>query len=139
MFGALDISTSGMLAQRTRLTAASANIANRNTVGPDGTPYRAVRVFFAPGNPNANSPQGRALGVHVAAVQPDNSPFNLRWDPSNPLALRSGPQAGYVRESNVNMVVEQVNAMQASRAYEANAIAAEATRTMFGQAMRLLG
>lgn len=139
MFGALDISTSGMMVQRTRLTAISANLANRNSVMPDGTPYRAVRVSFSPGNPTATSAAGRSLGVHVGAIEPDPTPFNLRWDPSNPLAIKSGPRQGYVLDSNVNTVVEQVNAMQASRAYEANAIAAEATKTMMSQALRLLG
>jgi flagellar basal-body rod protein FlgC len=139
MFGALDISTSGMMVQRTRLTAISANLANRNSVMPDGTPYRAVRVSFSPGNPTAASPEGQSLGVHVAAVENDQSPFNLRWDPTNPLAIKSGEKQGYVQDSNVNTVVEQVNAMQASRAYEANAIAAEATKAMLSQALRLLG
>jgi flagellar basal-body rod protein FlgC len=138
MFGMLDISTSGMIAQRTRLTAISSNIANRNSVMPDGTPYRAKRVFFQPGNPSATNQQGHEFGVHVSAIQDDPSPFNLRWDPTSPLAMKSGPQQGYVRESNVNVVVEQVNAMQASRAYEANAAAAEATRAMVNQALRLL-
>jgi flagellar basal-body rod protein FlgC len=76
--------------------------------------------------------------VHVAAIKEDQSPFNLRWDPDSALAIKSGPQAGYVRESNVNIVIEQVNAMQAQRAYEANAVAAEATKQMLQQALRLL-
>lgn len=139
MFGSLDISTSGMTAQRARLTAISANIANRNSIGPDGEPYRAKHVYFSQGNPGATTREGRELGVHVAKIEDDPSPFNLRWDPSHPLAQKEGPQAGYVRESNVNMVVEQVNAMQAQRAYEANAVAAEATKQMLQQALRLLG
>jgi flagellar basal-body rod protein FlgC len=138
MYGALDISTSGMIAQRTRLTAISANIANRTAVDPDGTPYRARHVIMAPGDPTARTPQGRALGVHVREIQIDRSPFNLRWAPGDPRALKSGPHAGYVRESNVNPVLEQVNALEASRAYEANAVAAEATKMMINQALRLL-
>ena len=139
MYGALDISTSGMIAQRTRLTAISANVANKNAVYPDGTPYRARHVMFSPGDPAATSREGRGWGVHVSQIQIDQSPFNLRWDPGNPLAIKEGPQAGYVRQSNVNPIMEQVNALEASRAYEANAVAAESTKAMYAQALRLLG
>jgi flagellar basal-body rod protein FlgC len=138
MYGSLDISTSGMIAQRDRMTAISANIANRNSVMPDGTPYRARRVHFAPGDPAATSKQGRQWGVHIAQVEIDQSPFNMRHDPSSPLALKSGPYKDYVLEPNVNPVVEQVNAIQAARAYEANAVAAESSKQMAAQALRLL-
>jgi flagellar basal-body rod protein FlgC len=138
MYGALDISTSGMIAQRTRMTAISANIANKNSVFPDGTPYRARHVMFAPGDPASRTPGGKGWGVHVAQVQIDKSPFNLRWDPGDPRSIKSGPKAGYVEESNVNEVMEQINALEAGRAYDANAVAAEATKAMIGQALRLL-
>lgn len=138
MYGMLDISTSGMIAQRERLTAISANLANRNSVEPDGTPYRARQVFFAVGDPKSRTPHGRKMGVHVDRIELDQSVFNLRWDPSDPRAIRSGPQKGYVQESNVNPIVEQVNAIQASRAYEANVVAAEATKSMMAQALRLI-
>jgi len=138
MYGLLDISTSGMIAQRARLTAITANVANRNSVEADGTPYRAKQVFFAAGDPSARTADGRKFGVHLAAVRDDPSPFNLRWDPSSPRAFKDGPQAGYVRETNVNPVVEQVNAIQATRAYEANVVAAETTKSMIQQALRLL-
>ena len=139
MYGALDISTSGMIAQRTRLTAISANIANKNAAYPDGTPYRARHVMFAPGDPTSRTAEGKGWGVHVQQIQIDKTPFNLRWDPGDPRAIKQGPKTGYVEESNVNPVMEQVNAMEAGRAYEANAIAAEATKAMIGQALRLLG
>jgi flagellar basal-body rod protein FlgC len=138
MFGLLDISTSGMIAQRTRLTAISANLANRNSTMPDGAPYRAKRVFFSPGDPAAATNDGRRLGVHVSTIEDDPAAFNMRWDPGNPRAIRSGQQAGYVLESNVDPVKEQMNAMQATRAYEANAVAAELSRSMVNQALRLL-
>lgn len=138
MYGLLDISTSGMIAQRTRLTTISANIANQNAVMPDGTPYRAREVMFAPGDPTAADPESQALGTHVARIEIDQRPFNIRWDPGNPMAYKEGPQKGYVRTSNVNPIVEQINAMQAGRAYEANAVAAEATKAMVAQALRLL-
>jgi flagellar basal-body rod protein FlgC len=142
MYGLLDISTGGMIAQRTRLTAISANIANQNSFEVDGTPYRARRVMLEAGDPasgEADSGESKGgAGVRVADITIDQSPFQMRWDPGHPFALREGPQAGYVRTSNVNPVVEQINAMQASRAYEANVAAAEASKSMLAQALRLL-
>lgn len=141
MYGTLDISTSGMVAQRERLASIAANIANRNTIlnsRGELEPYRARRVMFAPGDPTATSAAGRRLGVHVKEIQIDNAPFALRYDPGNPYAYQTGPNKGHVPEPNVNPVVEQINAMQASRAYEANVVAAEATKAMLASALRLL-
>lgn len=141
MYGALDISTSGMLAQRARMTAIAANIANRNTIiDAEGNvnPYRARRVNFAPGDPSAKTESGKELGVHVAAIEIDQGEFNYRYDPSSPYALKSGKWQGHVPEPNVNPVIEQLNALEASRAYEANVVAAETTKQMMAQALRLL-
>jgi len=141
MYGALDISTSGMIAQRTRIEVIAANIANKDSIlDASGAlnPYRARIVHFAPGDPTAKSPDGRALGVHVSQIEIDQSPLNFRWDPTSPYAVKQGDHAGYVPESNVNPVVEQMNAMGASRAYEANVVAAEVTKAMSAQALRLL-
>lgn len=142
MYGMLEISTSGMVAQRTRLTAIQANIANRNTIlDADGNvnPYRARKVHFAPGDPSAKTATGRSLGVHVSQIEIDQSDFNYRLDPTNPYAIKSGKWKGYVPEPSVNPVVEQLNALEASRAYEANVAAAEVSKTMMAQALRLIG
>lgn len=141
MYGALDISTSGMVAQRMRLTAISANIASRDVITNENgelQPYRARHVQFSAGDPTARSGKGSELGVHVSDVRVDDSPVSLKWDPFHPLAYKTGPNEGYVPEPNVNPVVEQMNAFEASRAYEANVVAAEATKTMIAQALRLL-
>jgi len=141
MYGALDISTSGMTVQRARMASIAANIANRSTILDEKgnvNPYRARQVVFAPGDPQASSPEGRALGVHVAGIKIDQGEFNYRWDPTNPYAIQKGEKRGYVPEPNVNPVIEQLNAMEASRAYEANVVAAETTKQMMAQALRLL-
>jgi flagellar basal-body rod protein FlgC len=141
MYGALDISTSGMVAQRTRLDAIAANIANSRTVydvNGEKVPYRRRVVHFAAGDPTGRTATSRSMGVHVKEIELDQSPFNRRWDPSNPDAIKSGPETGYVLEPNVNAVWEQINAVEAARAYEANIVAAEATKSMLGQALRLL-
>ncbi|MGH7243690.1 MAG: flagellar basal body rod protein FlgC [Phycisphaerales bacterium] len=141
MYGTLDISTSGMTVQRARMAAIAANIANRSTILDEKgnvSPYRARKVIFAPGDPQASTPEGRQLGVHVAAIELDKGEFNYRWDPTNPYAIQKGEKRGYVPEPNINPVVEQLNAMEASRAYEANVVAAETTKQMMAQALRLL-
>ena len=137
MYGALDISTSGMVAQRTRMGVIAANIANANTMlRADGgyEPYRRREAMFAPGDPTAASAQGRALGVHVADIELDEAPFELRSQPDSPYADADG----YVKVPNINTTIEQINAMEAARAYEANVMAAETTKTMMAQALRLL-
>jgi flagellar basal-body rod protein FlgC len=141
MYGTLDISTSGMIAQRTRLEVISANIANKDSIldaNLELNPYRRREVQFAPGNPGARSVEGRQLGVHVAALHVNQDAVRLRHDPTNPHAYQDGPNAGYVPTPDIDSVTEQINAMEALRAYEANIIAAEGTKTMMAQALRLL-
>lgn len=142
MYGSLDISTSGMIAQRTRLEVVSANLANVGTLLDSSgrlNPYQRRAVQFSVGDPSSTSVSGRALGVHVADISLDQTPVRPKeWDPNNPLAYTSGPYKGYVAETNVNTVVENVNAMEAVRAYEANVMAAEATKQMLASALRLL-
>ncbi len=141
MYGALDISVSALTAQRTRMESIAANIANAHTrynVNGESIPYRRREVYFAPGDPAAQTEAGREGGVHVAAITLDDAPFNKKWDPTHPDAIKEGADAGYVLESNVNVAWEQVNAVEAARAYEANVVAAEATKAMIGQALRLI-
>ena len=138
MYGVLDISTSGMIAQRTRLAAISNNIANRNTLrDPQGNydPYRRREVMLAPGDPSASSAGGRAMGVHVAEVAIQHHAIRSAERPGSP---HDHDGDGYIMVPDINPVFEQVNAMEAVRAYEANAAAAEATKQMVAQALRLL-
>lgn len=137
MYGALDISTSGLIAQRTRLASIAANMANINTLQDargDYAPYRRREVFFAPGDPGATTEEGRGLGVHVAKIRANPDALRVKWDPGNPFADKDG----MVMVPDINPAVEQINALEASRAYEANIVAAEAAKTMMAQALRLL-
>lgn len=137
MYGSLDISTSGMIAQRTRMAAISANIANSETILDSSgqlSPFRKRMVFFAPGNPGASSAQGRSMGVHVASIEADESAVRMRYMPSSPYA----DETGYVLYPDISPELEQINAMQAARSYEANVVAAETTKQMMAQALRLL-
>lgn len=137
MYGSLDISTSGMIAQRTRLDVISANIANKGAIlDADGNynPFRRRMALLAPGNPNATTPKGRQMGVQVQEIALDQSPFRLKYDPTNPHA----DEQGYIREPNIDTTTEQIDAMEAVRAYEANVAAAEALKSMLSQGLRLL-
>jgi flagellar basal-body rod protein FlgC len=133
MFDALDIGASGLQAQRTRLDTIAANIANVNTTrdaNGNKIPYRRRFVVFAPGQANdPNKP-----GVHVSSIAQDPSPFVKRFDPGNPDADADG----YVKLPNVDLSIEFVNALEASRAYEANVTMIETTKAMMNSSLRLL-
>lgn len=139
MFGSLDISTSALVAQRTRLDVIAGNIANADSTrrldGQPG-PYKRRYVTFAPGRTDAG--EDGAPGVHVASVGEDRSPGRLRYDPGHPDAIRSGPRAGYVEYPNVDMAVEMIDAIEAARAYEANITAIDVTKKMITSSLRLL-
>jgi flagellar basal-body rod protein FlgC len=142
VYGSLDISVSGLVAQRTRLDAISANLAGKDsyTIDQNGEPqpFRRRMVLLAPGDPAARSSAGRALGVHVAEIQESHAEPSLRWDPTHPYAYKSGDQRGYVPVSDIDPMYETINSMEAQRAYEANIAAAEATKSMMAQALRLI-
>jgi len=135
MFGSLDVSTSGLVAQRTRMDTIATNIANAQTTGDAAgraNPYRRRFVVFATGDERGGP------GVRVTAVREDPAPFPLRWDPNHPHRIREGPDAGYVRMPNVDYSTEMVNAIEASRAYEANITAMNVTKQMISATFKLL-
>jgi flagellar basal-body rod protein FlgC len=142
VYGTLDISVSGMVAQRVRMDTIAANLANRDSIldaRGEANPYRRRIAVFQPGDPQALTREARSKGVHVARIDLDDGDFRKVYDPSSPFAHPRGhPDAGYVYFPNVDPVTEQVNAVDAVRAYEANVAAAEATKTMIAQALRLL-
>lgn len=125
MYGAFNISGSGLQAQRVRLDAVSANLANQDT--PE---FQKIAVEFAQGDPSGDNP----LGVQVASVNRLDS-FNPVFNPDNPMAREDG----YVYYPSVNYTEEMVDAIEALRAYEANIQAVEATRSMIDSALRMIG
>ena len=143
MYGALDISVSGLVAQRTRMDVIAANLANRDAIVDSSgqpNPFRRRIAVFMPGDPAATNPGGRDLGVRVSSIELDQSEFRKVYDPGNPYARKKGqPDEGYVYFPNIDPVTEQVSSVEAVRAYEANVAAAEATKAMIAQALRLLG
>jgi len=138
MFGALDISTSALMAYRTKLDVIAGNIAMKDVTRDEfgnPNPYRRRVALFAPGRSGAES--GKA-GVHVASIEEDPTPFGLRYDPGHIDAIKEGKLKGYVRTSNVDYHTEMVNAMMASRAYEANVTVAEMSKRMGATALSLV-
>lgn len=136
MFSGMDINASGLTAQRYRMDIISENVANANTTRTaDGTPYVRKTVTFA--SKGAQTPFSSVLGssldkysgqgVKVVSVQEDTvTPMNKVYDPSHPDA----DENGYVTYPNVNIVTEMTNLIDATRAYEANATAFDATKSM---------
>jgi len=135
VFGSLDISTSGLVAQRIRLDTIAGNIANAQaTSRADGQPgpYKRRMALFSTGDGRGGP------GVHVREVAEDPSRGPMIYKPEHPDAIQTGPQRGYVEYPNVDHATEMVNAMLASRAYEANVTAMEATKDMISSTLRLL-
>jgi flagellar basal-body rod protein FlgC len=133
MYGTLDILTSGLVAQRTRLDTISANILNKDSLMNDRgefEPYRRRMAILAQGDPVS----GRPEGVHVTEIAIDMAPLTPRHDPGSPFADADG----YVLYPNVHLPMEQLNAMEAARAYEANIAAIEATKSMLSVALQIL-
>lgn len=137
MFGALDTSTSGLVAQRTRANVISANLANAGTIqdaNGDNIPFRRRLAVLAPGDPTTGNPNG----VHVQEIAMDMREFGKKLAPGHHLAGTTSGQADYILTPNIDPMTEQVNMLETARAYEANIAAAEATKTMMQTALRLL-
>ncbi len=138
MYGALDISTSALVAYRTRLDVIAGNIAMKDAVrveNGEAVPYRRRVDLFAVGDPSRG---GDAPGVHVAKIIEDPAPFGLRWDPHHVHAIKEGEHRGYVRVSNVDYPTEMVNAITAARAYEANVTVAQMAKSIAASTLRLI-
>ena len=134
MIRALETSASALVAQRIRMDVIAGNIANAFTTsmaGADGVPYQRRVVSFQEGN-------GRgAQGVHVNEVMLDPSPGEIVYMPGHRDAIKQGPMQGYVRMPNVDLTMEYVDALEASRAYEANVAVMNVSRTMLNQSIEL--
>jgi len=138
MFDMLDVSASGMTAQRLRLDVISNNIANVNTTrSSEGGPYRRERVVFQEKREKKTFSDylknSKPAGVRVASIQKDDAPFKTVYDPTHPDA----DAEGYVRYPNVNIVTEMVDMISALRSYEANATAIDAAKSMMSKALEI--
>ena len=121
----LRISSTGLTAERFRMDVISSNIANANTTGINGVnPYRRRVVELV----------GTNQGVEIAGVVKDKTPFGEKVDFSDP---NHDPKTGLVKTSNVQPVVEMVDMMGASRAYQANVEAFKSAKGMIQDALTI--
>ncbi len=136
---ALNICASGMTAQRVRMDTIAQNIANVNTTRDEnGNIFRRKTVLFQTKTQDsfsrmlAMSQQNNASdlignGVRVTAIVEDHvTPLRKVYEPGHPDADADG----YVTQPNINTVTEMTNLIDASRAYEANITAFNATKNM---------
>ncbi|MDH4246852.1 MAG: flagellar basal body rod protein FlgC [Deltaproteobacteria bacterium] len=141
---AMGASSSGMAAQRFRMNIISANIANAETTRtPEGGPYRrrdvvlgalpAQRTFEEELRAQAQGKAEDPLHAKVLGVVVDQRPPMLKYDPGHPDANEDG----YVAMPNINTMEEMTNLMLASRTYEANVTAFNATKTMALRALEI--
>ncbi|GAC1322138.1 MAG: flagellar basal body rod protein FlgC [Thermoleophilaceae bacterium] len=150
LFDALNVSGSGLSAERLRMDVTAENLANAQTTrGPNGGPYRRKEVILAETqqdgfrNALAGAMTGTAAdagagppagGVQVSGIATDNAAPRMVYDPGHPDANAQG----YVRMPNVNPIGEMVNLIAASRAYEANVTAMQTAKSMFSKTFDLL-
>lgn len=153
IFDSFDINASGMSAERYRMDIISQNVANAETTRTEnGKPYVRKVVTFQEKNDVKNrhfshvldtafsNLSGRPIGytnsaelttqgkgVKIGTVQEDTwTEMNKVYDPTHPDA----DENGYVTYPNVNTITEMTNLIDASRGYEANATALEASKAM---------
>ena len=137
-FRVLDISGSGLSAERMRMETTAKNIANARSVGPDGKPYRKQVVIFEAAMDEAARRRGlkgaKLLGgVKVLDILEANDPYRRIYDPSNPLSDKEG----YVTVPNISVIDEMVDMISASRAYEANLAVVAAAKDMLNSALTI--
>lgn len=143
----LNISGSGLTAQRLRMDVISENLANMDaTRTQDGGPYRRKMVVFSSTNQsntlfnkmlynniNEINSSNSTRGVEVSEIIEDEEPFKLAYNPTHPDANEDG----YVEMPNVDSLKETVDMMEAVRAYQANITALNAIKQMASKALEI--
>lgn len=141
LFHSINVSSSGLSAEKTRLDVISNNLANAKTTRtPEGGPFRRSLVVLRPKDeamnfksqflPEALKPTV-GEGVKVFKIEKDNTEGTLVFDPTHPDAYKIGPKKGFVELPNVNIVKEMVDMIEATRAYEANVTMINSSKQMF--------
>jgi flagellar basal-body rod protein FlgC len=142
LFGMLELSGSALGAERWRAEVVAANMANAETTRtPQGGAYRRQMLVFR-AQPMPRFPMMLAAlrkatpegGVRVERVVADASPMPRRYEPGHPDA----DTAGYVTYPNVNPVMEMADLLSAVRAYQLNAAAVQAAKSMLQQSLQIL-
>ena len=144
MFNGFNTSASALTANRLRMDVVSSNIANAETtrsefVDGEWQPYKRKVVqlqensFESQLQKAMGTQDSSSEGVKVESIREDQEPFKLVYNPSHPDAN----DEGYVEMPNIDIVKEMVDMMSASRSYEANVTALNATKSMYMKALEL--
>lgn len=140
-FTALNVSSSGLSAQRTRINVASSNLANVETTrGADGGPYKrrevvlsAVPFHRAFEDIQRTDMHDQTHSVEVTSIVADEAEPRLVYNPDHPDARNDG----YVAMPNINPISEMVDLLTTQRSYEANVSAMRASKSMALEALKL--
>lgn len=133
----LEVSASGLYAQRKRMDIIAGNLSNIETTRTEqGGPFRRKMVVMR----TKETDQGfedminsHVEGVQIEEIVEDMSPFKKIYNPTHPDA----DEEGYLLKPNVNLIVETTNMLMARRAFEANIAAIKATRQMAIKALEI--
>ncbi len=140
-----DICASGLSAQRLRMDIASENITNIDTTRTEaGGAYRRKTVVFESYGSESfrevmrNAAQGKGIssrpaGVRVADIVEDDREMKMVYNPGHPDA----DESGFVEMPNVDLLKETVDAMSATRSYDANITALNAIKLMAQKALEI--
>ena len=142
ILSAMEASSSGMAVQRYRMNIIASNIANAQTTRtPEGGPYRRREVIFGALPPQRTFEEelrsqvkpDDPLHAKVLGVAVDERPPLLKYDPAHP----DSNEEGYVAMPNIDPLEEMVNMMLATRSYQANVAAFNATKSMALRALEI--
>ncbi|MCL2118274.1 MAG: flagellar basal body rod protein FlgC [Planctomycetaceae bacterium] len=131
----MDISTSGLMAQRTRMEAIAGNLANITTMRNEKNevkPYQPRFVVFQE-DPNIGTNGSSGVRVPAIGIDTDLPPIRV-YNPTHP----DRDADGYIYLPRINMMTEFTNAIESSRSYEANLGAIEISKSMANQTLRII-
>lgn len=135
LFTAMNISASGLTAERLRMDVISANIANANTTrtAEGGAYRRKVAVFQEQLTQATQGKQKKLGGIQAVSIVEDPTDMRMEYDPTHPDA----DENGYVEKPNVDVLSETIDMMVATRSYEAQVTALNATKGMYTKALEI--
>lgn len=145
IFNSINISSTALTAEKTRIDIISKNLANANTTrSTGGMPYRRQMAVFKENDSIGfskhlhkniekykNNFEGK--GVKISKIVEDTTPFKLIYEPGHPDA----DENGYVKMPNVDIAKEMVDMISAQRSYDANITAMNASKSMLMKALEI--
>lgn len=135
-FDVMNVTSTGLSAQRLRMETVASNLANASTTRTaEGGPYRRRDVVFeaVPSGSFEGALGSIMRAVRVARVVEDTKDPQMRYEPGHPDA----DPRGFVAYPNVEPVTEMVNLLSAARSYEANVTVMEATKSLMLRALEI--